>query len=178
MAVVLAWLVKAEREQPALAGAVGGTVPSSQPPDISAMSPKERFDRLYNRVMQASESGEEAVVSQFLPMALAAYSQLDTVNADARYHLAMLLLHTGQPAPAAMVADSLLQADPGHLFGYMILGTVARWNRDDAGLTRAERDFLSHYAAEQAAKRPEYAEHQRAVEDFRLSAEGTPRPRQ
>jgi hypothetical protein len=175
MAVLIAYLVRQERESPVANAAVAA--PAVQPPDLSSMSPKERFDRLYNRVMQASETGDEAVVGQFMPMAVAAYGQLDTVDADARYHLAMLMLHTGQASQAATVADSLLKADPGHLFGYMILGTVARWDKNDAALKKAQQDFLAHYPAEEARKRPEYSEHKRAVEDFKLAAEGTPRPR-
>jgi hypothetical protein len=140
----------------------GGT-----PPDISAMSPKERFDRLYNRVMQASESGDEATVSQFLPMATMAFQQLDSVDADARYHLAMMQMHTGQTAAAASQADSIVLEHPGHLFGYMIRGTVARWQKDDVARSGAERDFMKQYDTEIASKRPEYTEHARALQQFR-----------
>lgn len=174
IAVLVAYLVRQEQRGAAPPDVAAAPV---QPPDLSSMSPKERFDRLYNRVMQASESGDQAVVAQFMPMAVAAYGQLDTVDADARYHLAMLMLHTGQAAQAAGVADSLLAADPGHLFGYMILGTVARWDKNEAGLKKAQKDFLAHYGTEEAKQRPEYSEHKRAVEDFKLAAEGTPRPR-
>ena len=37
--------------------------PAGTPPDISNMSPKERYDRLYNRVMRAAESGDQATVA-------------------------------------------------------------------------------------------------------------------
>ena len=47
------------------------------------MSPRERFNRLYNRIMTAAQSGDEATVSRFTPMALMAYAQLDTIDADA-----------------------------------------------------------------------------------------------
>jgi hypothetical protein len=173
LGVLIAFLARSEgaaATPPAQEG--GGT-----PPDISAMSPKERFDRLYNRVMRASETGDEATVSQFLPMASAAYAQLDSVDADARYHMAMLQLHTDQVPAAARQADSLLAAAPGHLFGYMIQGTVARWQKDDAALRAAHRAFLLHYETEAKTRRPEYTEHERAVSDFRLAAQGTPRPR-
>jgi len=149
------------------------------PPDISSMSPKERFDRLYNRVMAASESGDEATVSQFLPMATMAFQQLDTVDADARYHLAMMQMHTGQAGAAAAQADSILLVLPGHLFGYMVRASVSRWQKDDAARGKAEQAFLSHYDAEMAAKRPEYGEHARAVEQFRqriLEASGSGAP--
>jgi hypothetical protein len=151
-----------------LPGAAEGD--AAAPPDISAMSPRERFDRLYNRVMGAAESGDEATVTRFTPMALAAYTQLDSADADARYHAALLEIHTGDVAGSAALADTILAREPGHLFGYVIQGTVARWRRDDAALARAYADFLAHYDAELAAARPEYAEHRPALEQFHRQA--------
>jgi hypothetical protein len=139
-------------------------------PDISAMSPRERFDRLYNRVMSAAEAGDEATVTQFTPMALSAYAQLDTIDADARYHAALLEIHTGDVTGPAALADTILAGEPGHLFGYVIRGTVARWRRDDTGLARAYADFLAHYDSELAAGRPEYAEHRPALDQFHRQA--------
>src|SRR2546422_948795 len=54
-------------------------------PDISQMSPDERANRLFNRVMILAEAGKNDSVRFFLPMALGAYSQLPTLDADARY---------------------------------------------------------------------------------------------
>ncbi len=148
------------------AGAGGG----GTPPDLSTMTPRERFDRLYNRIMTAAETGDESTVTTFTPMALAAYQQLDQVDADARYHLALLQVHTGDVAGPAALADTILANNPGHLFGYMIRGSIARWQNDTAALTRVYREFESHYQAEMAAARPEYGEHTRAVEEFHRSA--------
>ena len=167
LGLLIAFLAKREQAGPVVPAMGSAPAAEGTPPDISSMSPKERFDRLYNRVMQASESGDEATVSQFLPMATMAFQQLDSVDADARYHLAMMQMHTGQAAAAASQADSIVQKHPGHLFGYMIRGTVARWQKDDAARARAERDFMAHYDAENASKRPEYTEHARALQQFR-----------
>lgn len=153
---------------PAAAGA--GAMPSAA--DLAAMSPKERFDRLYNRVMRAAESGDQGTVDQFAPMASMAYAQLDSVDADARYHMAMLLLHTGKAAEAKAVVDTLVRQHPGHLFGYMLSGSIARIGKDDKALAAARKGFLEHYDAEMQKSRPEYGEHQRAVEDFKAAAEG------
>jgi hypothetical protein len=140
------------------------------PPDISRMSPRERFNRLYNRVMQAAQAGDEATVTRFTPMALMAYAQLDTIDADARYHAALLKVHTGDVSGSRALADTLLRQDPAHLFGYMIRGTVARFEKDDKALTRAYTDFLQRYDSEMKAGRPEYGEHQTSVNDFRKAA--------
>jgi hypothetical protein len=154
--------------QPETAPAEGA--PAEAPPDISNMSPRERFNRLYNRVMQAAQSGDEATVTRFRPMALMAYAQLDTVDADARYHLALLQIHTGEVEAASAQADTILARTPGHLFGYIIQGTVARFRKDEKALDRAYSGFLKHYDAEMKADRPEYQEHRRSVDDFRAAA--------
>jgi hypothetical protein len=74
----------------------GGTGPA---PDISQMSPRERFDRLFNRIMSAAERRDSAEVGRFTPMALGAYAQLDRFDADARYHAAVPISSRAIPAP-------------------------------------------------------------------------------
>lgn len=151
----------------------GITTPvAGAPPDISNMSPRERFDRLYNRVMAAAENGDQATVTQFTPMAILAYSQLDTVDADARFHLALLSLHTGDPTVVEALADTILQQTPGHLFAYMIRGAQARFARDSVSLKQAYADFRGHYESEMARGRPEYADHKRSIDDFATAARG------
>lgn len=146
---------------PFAGGAAAGT-----PPDLSTMTPRERFDRLYNRIMRASESGDQQTVTTFTPMALQAYEQLDSVDADARFHLATLKLHTGDVAGATAIADTLLVESPDHLFGYVIRGTVARWQKDEKALTKAYTEFLARYDKEIAANRIEYTDHKRMLDDF------------
>jgi hypothetical protein len=140
------------------------------PPDLSTMSPRERFNRLYNRIMRGAEAGDEATVSRFTPMALMAYAQLDTIDADARFHAALLRVHTGDAAAARALGDTVLQQSPGHLFGYVILGTVARWQKDDTALRKAYSGFLQHYDAEMKVGREEYKEHATSLNDFHQAA--------
>jgi len=144
-------------------------------PDISRMTPRERFDRLFNRIMQASEQGDTAQVDRFTPMALGAYAQLDSVNADARYHAAVLRMQVGDFPGALALADTILARNPGHLFGYVVRGTAAGLQGDTAAARRAARDFLAHYDAETRANRIEYQEHEPALSDFKQQAERTER---
>jgi hypothetical protein len=144
--------------------------PAEAPPDISAMTPRERFNRLYNRVMQAAQSGDQATVTRFTPMALGAYAQLDTTDADARFHAALLQVHTGDLDTPRALADSILAQNPGHLFGYIIRGTVARFRKDEKALGESYSEFLRRYDAEIEANRPEYEEHRTSVENFRAAA--------
>ena len=70
----------------------GGAGASGPAPDISRMTPRERFDRLFNGIMQAADQGDTVQIERFLPMALGAYGQLDSIDIDARYHAAVLHL--------------------------------------------------------------------------------------
>lgn len=141
-------------------------------PDLSQMTPRERFDRLYNRVMQAAEQGDAATMQQFSPMALTAYGMLEEVDADARYHAALLKLHTGDVAGSAILADSIEAETPGHLFGFIIRGTLAKWQNDPATLAQVYAAFLAVYDEEMAAARPEYDEHERSIQGLLEDARG------
>ena len=176
LGLLLFTLVRQSSSRPADgSGTADGAVAASErPPDLSSMSPRERFNRLYNRVMQAAQAGDEATVSRFTPMALSAYEMLDTLDADARYHAALLQAHTGEVERARALGDSILTGNPGHLLGYVVLGTAARWRKDDKALQRAYRDFIFRYDAEMKANRPEYSEHRFALEEFRLAAQSSP----
>src|SRR5688572_15784058 len=69
-----------------------GAATSEPAPDISRLTPAERFDRLYRRVMQGARTGD-TMATRFAPMALAAFEMLDSVDADTRYHAALIKLH-------------------------------------------------------------------------------------
>jgi double zinc ribbon protein len=145
--------------------------PPGRAPDISTMTPQERFDRLFNRIMQAGERNDSLEVRRFTPMALGAYQQLDEHDIDARYHAAVLHLGVGDFAPAYALADSILGESPHHLFGYIIRGTAAGLQGDGVARSRAEREFLRNYPTEMAAKRVEYLEHRPVIEEFKSEAE-------
>jgi hypothetical protein len=171
MAVLLIMLVRKSAGPAAQTEvAVSSDASGEAPPDISSMSPLERFNRLYNRIMTAAQSGDQSTVSRFTPMALMAYSQLDTIDVDARYHAALLRVHTGDVTASRALADTILAQTPNHLFGYIVRGTVARFQKNQADLSRAYADFLQRYDAEMKVARPEYAEHRTSLDDFRRAA--------
>ena len=141
------------------------------PPDLTTLSPRERFDRLYNRVMRAAETGNTDEVARFAPMAFAAYRQLPAVDADARYHAAVLHLHVaGDTALALRLADSIAADIPRHLFAALIRGTAGRQAGNPGLLAAAQRDLLAAWEEEQQADRPEYRDHRTMLEQFRDAA--------
>jgi hypothetical protein len=152
----------------------GGTAVGGQAgpaPDISAMTPRERFDRLYNRIMQGSERGDSAEVERFTPMALGAYGQLDSIDVDARYHAAVLHLQVGDFVAAKALADTILAQSPAHLFGFVVRGEAAKLQDNPGARAQAQRDFLAHYDAEMRAKRVEYLEHKPVIDEFKAQAQ-------
>ena len=160
----------------AAAGAQGaGGAPAGPAPDISAMTPRERFDRLFNRIMQAAERRDSTEVRRFTPMALGAYDQLDSRDTDARYHAAVLHMQVGDFDAARALADTILIESPHHLFGYVVRGQVAELQGADGPLRQARRDFLAQYASQMATKRVEYLEHQPVLDEFKTQAEGVRR---
>jgi hypothetical protein len=152
-------------------GSVGGPAPAGAPPDISQMTPEERFIRLNDRVMSAAEQGDSSTVLRFLPMAFAAYAQLDSANADDRYHAALLHTQIGEYAQALALADAILARTPNHLFGWVVRAVVAQAQGNSAALAASRKAFLEHYAAQIKLNRPEYEEHAKALEEFRTQAQ-------
>ncbi len=150
-----------------------GNASSSGPvraPDITKLTPRERFDRLFDRVIRAAESQSPDTVAMFSPMALGAYEQLDQVDTDARYHAAMIHLVLGQFPEARALADTILATQPTHLLAFVIRGEAAEQQKDQATLAAAYRGFLAAYDAEIKADRQEYSEHKPVLDDFRTRA--------
>jgi tetratricopeptide (TPR) repeat protein len=142
-----------------------------QPVDLASMSPGEAANRLFNRVMVASESGNTEEALKFAPMALEAYDNLGTLDNDARYHVALLHLTLSDIKSARVQIDKLRQAVPNHLLAIMLEHQIAERNGNKDGVARAYKAFLAAYDAEIAAGRVEYQEHQGSIEHFREAAQ-------
>ena len=176
VALVMVIVLKSQPAAPPADGVAqapfaGGAAGGGTPPDLSTMSPRDQFDRLYNRVMTASEQGDTATVARFSPMAMIAYQSLTDVDADARYHMAMLKLHTGDVPGAQALADSILKVQPGHLFGFVLNAGIGRFEKDDAKVKKNYAAYLKALDAETKAGRPEYQEHKTMLDSFTKTAQ-------
>ena len=144
----------------------GGSAPPA--PDISQMSPEERAERLYDRVMSLSERGKQDSVRFFAPMAMQSYTMLGALNADQRYDLGRIAAVSGEEPIAKAQADTILAQQPHHLLGLLLAADAARLRGDRA----AERDYLRRFAADAPAERakqlPEYVQHVNEI-DSRLA---------
>ncbi|HKA57416.1 MAG TPA: hypothetical protein VKD28_02290 [Gemmatimonadales bacterium] len=139
-------------------------------PDISRMSPEERANRLFNRVMILAEAGKQDSVRFFLPMALGAYAQLPTLDPDARYHIGMLQMEGGDAAAALAQADSIQRSSPTHLFIYVLRAHAYQQQGNTQLERRAYADFLRNEPAESGKNLPEYADHQENLRSFKTEA--------
>ena len=177
VAVIAAVLVFVTRSSPPAAPGVAGAAAApfagggdGTPPDLSQMSPRDQFDRLFNRIMAASEQGDTATANRFSPMALMAYQNLPEVDQDARYHAAMLRLHGGDIEGAQALADTIGTMQKGHLFSYVLNAAIARFENDQAKLKLNYDGYLAHLDAEMAAGRAEYQDHKTMLDNFTTTA--------
>ena len=142
---------------------MGGSAPPEgvvRGPDISQLSPQERADRLFNRVMVLAGEGKTDSVLFFAPMAIEAYRMLAPLNADQRYDLGRIAEAAGAVPLARAQADTILAQNPTHLLGLILGARVAVLEKRTAESKALEARLIAAYAAETAKKLPEYERHQ------------------
>jgi len=153
----------------AAAGGAGGAGGASNV-DIASMTPEERFNRLFDRVMRSMAAGDTGAAKQFAPMAMMAYGMLPEHNADLRLHAGLVQVAAGNAPAARALADTILAQNPNHLFGYIMRAEAARSAGDTAAERKARADFAASVAAETArSDRPEYREHQSLIDEYRTA---------
>ncbi len=129
-------------------------------PDISSLSPQERADRLYNRVMLLASQGKTDSVQFFAPMALTAYQMLSPMNADQRYDMGRIGEVAGALPLAKAQADTILRENPNHLLGLILEARLATLAGDTVQLHSYERRLIAAEKAEARKKREEYLRHE------------------
>ena len=159
-------------------GSSSGDLLSGRAPDISQMTPEQRFTRLFERVTRAAQSGDSTEVAAFVPMALGAYDQLPSITNDDRFHAGMLYFMIGDFPAALALADTIQQDAPRHLFAPLIRGSVAEAQGDQPALARSYAAFLQNYPAEVQAGRQEYSDHQELLDQFKHSADSATQQRE
>jgi hypothetical protein len=153
--------VEASRDfAPPAIGADGG---GARAPDISTMSPRDRADRLFNRIMLYHEQGKADSVEFFAPMALAAYQMAAPLDADEHYHLGRIGEVAGAAELARTEADSILRRQPSHLLGLILAANAARLTGDESSARDFDRRLLAAEAAERRKNLPEYAQHRNDI---------------
>jgi hypothetical protein len=153
-------------QQPGLplgSAAPGGAAAPGVAPDISSMSPEERADRLFNRVMRLSSEGKRDSAAFFASMAYGALESLQPLDAHKRYDLGLIALVAGDAARAHAQADTILAARSTHLLGLSLAARAAEARGDMTRARALHRRLLAAEAAEKAAGLPEYTDHEADV---------------
>lgn len=160
------------RRTPAAPPPVAQARPDTRGPDISAMSPQERADRLFARVMTYVSEGKSDSVQFFLPMAIQSFEALAPHDAHQRYDLGLLGIVDGDAGLARAQSDSILADQPRHLLGLILGMRAAGLQRDSTARARYVEAFLAALASERAKGLPEYVDHERDIDAAVREAEG------
>lgn len=131
---------------------------------------REQADRLFNRVMQALAAGDTAEARFFLPMAIQAYDNVDGLDPDGLYHVAVLQLAAGDAAAALETAELILAEAPDHL---LALGAALEATTELGAADRARHHgerLLTAYDEGLRAPRPEYRHHESILPLYRQTA--------
>lgn len=152
-------------------GAEGAPVQGAvRAPDISQLSPQERADRLFNRVMLLNSQGKSDSVLFFAPMAIESYQMLSPLNADQRYDLGRIAEVAGAFPLARAQADSILLENPTHLLGIVLEARIASLEKRTADRASYESKLAAAYPKEVAKKLPEYDRHAADIKEVMESA--------
>lgn len=163
---------RAKTAPPAGAGTSIAAPAPGRAPDISSMSPQERADRLFQRVMTYVGQGQSDSVTFFAPMAIQSFAALAPLDAHQRYDLGLLGLVSGDGVLARAQADTILAGNATHLLG-LILGMRAAGLRSDAA-ARAEyvQRLSTALASERAKGLQEYQDHAADIDAAVREADG------
>lgn len=138
------------------AGAGAGAM---RAPDISSMSPRERADRLYDRVMRLASEGKTDSASFFATMAAQAYELLGPLDNDLKYDYGRMSEMAGNLDEAQKQSAAILASNPDHLLGLILAARVAQLKNDEATRARHFKRLLAVEKTEQAKSIEEYQRH-------------------
>ena len=142
-------------------------------PDISQMSPEERADRLFNRVMLLDSQGKSDSVLFFAPMAIESYRMLNPLNIDQRYDLGRIAEVSGALPLAKAQADTILLQNPTHLLGLVLATRVAILDKRVSDAAAYSSKLRAVYSSESAKKLPEYDRHKDDIQNVLAMKDGS-----
>lgn len=133
-------------------------------PNIANLSPSERANRLYTRIMAYAEAGKVDSVAFFAPMAMASHEMLEGATTDERYHFGRIAEVTNAPAVAKAQADTILKATPNNLLGLLLAARAARMTGDNTAAKAFDQRLLKALDSELATRLPDYDVHRAEID--------------
>ena len=137
----------------------GGAAGGERAPDISSLSPQERADRLFNRVMRYGEEGKLDSARIFAPMAIQAYEMAGPLDAHRRYDMGMIAVVAGDAGIAKAQADTILSTSKTHLLGLVLAIKAAGLRQDASARADYQKRIVAAAPAERAKGLKEYEDH-------------------
>jgi len=131
---------------------------------------RENADRLFNRIMEAREQGDNASAAQFYPMAIQAYEASEPLNADGLYHLSLIQSASGNHAAGIATAQRILDMSPNHLLGLGAAAEAQLESGDTAAARALYTRFLEVYETERNNTYPEYLDHSAILPSYQQQA--------
>jgi tetratricopeptide (TPR) repeat protein len=107
----------------------------------------------------------------FMAMAINAYQLLDSLDADAHFHLALLQLRDGQVQESLTTSRAGLEVFPGHLLLLSTAGEAAVSLGEREAAEGYYRTVLEVYEEEVAKELWEYQAHEGLLPGIRTTAE-------
>ncbi len=158
---------------PIAAGPAAGPVsgPAGSPPDLSSMTPREAADRLFNRVMTAVSTNDDAEVQSFLPMAIRALELAEPLDTDGKFHLVLLRLTGQMNAEALEDAEEILAEQPNHLLGLAMAGDASLAIGDSTSARAFYARWLDAFEGESQKDLLEYRDHAPMFPEMQAKAE-------
>lgn len=139
--------------------------------DISQMTPIQRADALFNRIMRAVSAGDSLEAQQFMPMALSAYEMAEPLTNDGLFHVSLLQRTALQVEEALATAEQILADDPNHLLGLSAAAQAADELGDGEQAAQYYQHIIDAYDAEMADPLPEYLHHKLITDELKDVAE-------
>jgi hypothetical protein len=153
-----------------MGGGAGGGMPSAG--DISSMSPQERADRLFNRVMRYASEGKSDSAGIFAPMAIQSFEMMAPLDVHQRFDLGLVAVVTGDAPRARAEADTILKKNPNDLLGLTLAVRAAEAAKDAATRTSFEKRLIAAEPAERKSPRQEYVAHSSDIDAALKDAQG------
>ena len=157
---------------PPFAAGAGGEGGVMRAPDISAMSPRERADRLYDRVMRQAAEGKTDSATFFAGMAAQAYELLGPLDDDLKYDYGRMAEMSGNLPLAQQQVDAILASNPNHLLGLVLGARIAQLRNDPAARTRYYTRLLAAERSELGKNLEEYTRHRGDIDAAIAEAKG------
>jgi hypothetical protein len=142
----------------------GGAPGGGAAPNIANLSPSERANRLYTRIMEYAEAGKVDSVAFFAPMAMASHEMLEGPSADERYHFGRIAEVTNNPAVAVAQADTILRGQGDHLLGLLLASRAARMTGNSAAAKGFDQRLLKALSAQLATGQEDYQMHRAEID--------------